>query len=279
MVDLKRKELEYTLRTNLSRLVSNRSHSFSPCREMLEKIREIDAKALLCGSAVRDLLLKGTRFIPRDLDIILCCGDIEDVASRFSNNSVKRNCYGGLSIQIKDWSFDIWQLDRTWAFQKNLVKYRGAWDFSKTTFLDIESIAVELFPKKGKKRRIFSKGFFESISSKTIEINLHENPNPLTCIIRALRIANTYRFAIGRDLANYISCNISKLDLEELFQAFRRRYENSTLSIEDLDVHIKAINEQLHESNTMPVKLPNLERNKINQAELFDSLENTCHSF
>lgn len=258
MVNSRIKILESDLRTRISCFVANKSNWCSTCYNALHKIQEFDQYAFLCGGAVRDILLSRRRnnIVPRDLDIVLGYTELEEVAASFSDSLKRWNCYGGVSIQIKDWSIDLWSLNKTWAFVQKLVEGKGFSDFPKTTFLDIEAVAVQLFSRKKGKREIYSKGFFEAILKKTIEINLEENPNPSMCIVRSLSVASKFKFAIGPKLAKYIAHYTSQTDLEELWTLYQIRYKYNYLSFKSFCLYIKAIEEQLRMSNKQSVKLP-----------------------
>lgn len=258
MVDSRIQKLESELRARVSRFVADNSKWCFRRYKALQRIREFEQYAFLCGGAVRDILLSDSRnpTVPRDLDIVLGYADIKNVADSFSDCTKRWNCYGGVSIQVKDWSIDVWPLQKTWAFEKKYVEGKGFSDFPKTTFLNIEAVAIQLFCKKGKKREIYSKGFFEAILDKTIEINLNENPNPHTCVIRSLSVAMKFGFAIGPKLARYIIHYTRQIELEKLLELYQARYKSTHLSINELHSCIKAIEEQLRVSAKDPVKLP-----------------------
>ncbi len=273
MVDSRIQKLENELRARIRRFVADDSKWCSCRHEALRKISELKGKAILCGGAVRDILLseRRNRIVPRDLDIILGYAEIEKVADSFSDCTKRWNCYGGVSIQIKDWSIDMWPLDKTWAFKNNYVEGKGFSDFPKTTFLNIEAVAIQLFGRKGKKREIYSKGFFESILDRTIEINLEENPNPRMCIVRSLSVAKKYKFAIGPNLAWYIKRYANQIGLEELLELYQVRYRSIHLSANELYSFINAIEEQLRISDRRPVQLPVSDNTDYFQSELWSN--------
>jgi len=273
MVDSRIQKLENELRARVSRFVADNSKWCSYRYEALRKIREFKGKAFLCGGAVRDILLSDSRnnIIPRDLDIILGYADIRNVADSFSDCTKRWNRYGGISIQVKDWSIDMWPLHKTWAFQKNYVHGKGFSDFPKTTFLNIEAVAIQLFGKKGKKRVIYSKGFFEAILNRTIEINLEENPNPTACVVRSLRVAKKFKFAIGPNLATYITHWANQIGLKELLKLYQVRYKSTHLCVDELYSCIKAIEEQLRNSAKEPVELPTSDKNDYFQSQLWSN--------
>lgn len=273
MADSRIQELENELRARLRRFVGDKSKWCAPRHQALQKIRESERYAFLLGGAVRDILLsqKPNSLVPRDLDIVLGYAPVKKVAASFPDCRRKWNCYGGVSIEIKDWSLDIWSLQKTWAFQKKHVEGKSFRDLTKTTFLDIEAVAVELFSRKGQKRTIYSNGFFEAILNKTIEINLEDNPNPRTCIIRALRLAKKFKFAIGPKLAKYIVRHTNQIGIEELAKAYRLRYGDTGMLVQWLQQYINAIRKQLRVSDRQPVKLPRLECQKNLPTRLWSS--------
>jgi len=274
MGDIRIQELEDKLRMRVRRFMSDRSAYGLPRQSILQTIRESAQRAFLCGGAVRDIMLSTTqnRLVPRDLDIVLAYTNLEDVTAAFSEGDKRWNCYGGVSIEIKNWSLDIWPLNKTWAFEKKHVEVNGFSDFPKTTFLDIEAVAVELFVKKGRKREIYSKGFFEAILKRTIEINLEDNPNPTTSIVRALSAAKKLKFAIGRKLANYILHYSSHIDLQELANLYETRYPPSRFRVEDIHSCVQAIKEQLRVSSKQRIELPKPENKDCLQAMFWSDL-------
>ena len=194
MVSSKTQELKQRLRKRLGRFVAVDSKRHHPHLYIaLEKIREIRKPTFLCGGAVRDFLLCNS-CTPRDLDIIFGYISREELAALFSDDVKEETGLGGLKLEVRDWSIDMWPLEDTWAFKEN-KSGKGFSDYPKTTFLDVDAIAVELFSRNGRKRTIYSKGFFEAILSKTIELNFEENPAPGKCIVRALQMARKFNFA------------------------------------------------------------------------------------
>lgn len=258
MVDLKIHKMENELRSYIGRFIANGSKQTShPLCKTLQTVKEYGRPAFLCGGAVRDILLTKGHIVPRDLDVIFGYVSMEEISSLFAAYPNKRRTrFGGLSIQIKDWSIDIWPVLKTWAFKEGHVSGKGFADFPKTTFLDIDAVAIQLFSKRRQKRKIYSKGFFEAILNKTIEINLEDNLCPATCIVKTLVIANKFNFDLGPRLANYIVRYSSQIDPEELIEIHRARYGDIRVSLEKLHSYMKTIKEQLRVSSKQPVRLP-----------------------
>ncbi|NQT03869.1 MAG: hypothetical protein HQ580_17725 [Planctomycetes bacterium] len=255
MVSSKTEELKQQLRIRLGRFITTDSKRHHPHLYIaLEKIRGTRKPAFLCGGAVRDLLLCNSH-TPRDLDIILGYVSRETLASLFSGDVEGETGLGGLKVEVRDWSIDMWPLQDTWAFKKNKISGKGFSDYPKTTFLDMDAIAIELFSTRRQKRKIYSKGFFEAISSKTIELNFEGNPAPGKCIVRALQMARRFTFAIGPKLARYMVSYVRRMEIEELAQIYQRRYMSTRVTAEGLHNCMKIIETQLQTSSKSPVKV------------------------
>ena len=76
----------------------------------------------------------------------------------------------------------------------------------ETTTFNLEAVAVDAWPYSGRRRTLFSGNdqFFRGILSKTIELNLADNPFPELTVVRGVIMASETRFKIGPRLAGYI---------------------------------------------------------------------------
>jgi hypothetical protein len=257
MADLQIESLKRTLRDRLSEFVSDKSAwRYHPVYGVLRTIYQYGKPAFLCGGAVRDILLHGRKSAPRDLDIILEYLSENQVESLLKTYKSRRTKFGGISIKVIDWSLDIWPLMETWAFKEQLVRGICFADFPKTTFFDIDAIAIELFTKRGRMRKIYSKGFFEAILNKTIDINFEENPYPAVCIVKSLANALRFRFRLGRRLAEYIIKHSEQIDAEEMATIYQTRYQDMMLSAEKFNFYVHIIKKELRARNDEPIRLP-----------------------
>ena len=255
MVNLKIQKMKRDLRARLGRFVATDSKRHYPhLYSVLEDIRNNNYPAFLCGGAVRNMLLCNNS-IPRDLDIILGYVSREQLETLFPDHNKEKTSLGGLKLQVKDWSIDMWPIQDTWAFKEGKVTGKGFSDYPKTTFLNIDAIAIQLFSKRRQKREIYSKGFFEAIAERTIELNFEENPAPAECIVRALWIANKFKFVIGPRLARYMISYTNQMEIEELAEIYQRRYMSADVTVEKLHNCFKSIETQMQASNNRPVKV------------------------
>ena len=171
------------------------------------------------------MLLEKKGHISRDLDIIVHYVNKKELIEELGRYDCRQNRFGGFSVQISDWKADVWTLDSTWAFRNNLVRHNGGFsDYTKTTFLNIEAVAVEMFTKKGQRRAIFSNGFFESLIDRMLEINLEKNPDTEINIARAICMGLRYKFAFGPNLRQYIVERSDRMDRDRLLTILRDHY-------------------------------------------------------
>jgi len=253
MDSLEVQKLKRDLRSRLGRFVATDSKRHFPhLHFVLEGLRNNDYPAFLCGGAVRSFMLCNNS-VPRDLDIILGYVSRERLEALFPDHIRGKTGLGGLKLQVRDWSIDMWPIQETWAFKEGKVVGRGFSDYPKTVFLNIDAIAIELFSRKRQRREIYSKGFFEAIAERTIELNFEENPAPAECIVKALHIAEKFKFVIGPRLARYMLSYTNRMAIEELAAIYKRRYVSANVTPDRLYNCFKSIEKQVRASHNKPV--------------------------
>ena len=239
-------ELGSVLRKRVARLltptpetpqVSVGFNSASKVREALievaEKLNNPGWVSYLVGGTLRDLLVDndGDQGVqPRDVDIIVQGAtreQLQDVLGQFLVLE-RLTRFGGLHLSrpLSSGSrvlFDIWTLADTWGFQAKRIVPRIE-DFPETTFLNIDSCAIELRETEGRDRALFEKGFFSSIANRALDVNYAPNPYPYVCVARALVIAAQLDFTISRTLAEFILHHSAAGGVEALIEAQRSHY-------------------------------------------------------
>jgi hypothetical protein len=177
----------------------------------------------LFGGFPKDIYLKGNNAIPRDIDLIVNGNDIGPLSELFSKYQIEKSRFGGLKIKYYGLDVDIWTLNDTWAFKSHVAKLEGIDSISKTTFLNIEAIAVELFPKSTK-RKVVLDGFFEAIENHELELNLEKNPFPELNIARALYAAKNTDYHFGPKLISFIASNLNSSSEKKILSIYKKRY-------------------------------------------------------
>jgi hypothetical protein len=233
---------------------------------------QIGRPVFLFGSAIRNLLISRPRPAFRDLDVVVGGVSNAELAAFFGTRVARPTRFGGLHLEVRGVPLDVWPISETWAF-RHLGMLNGNFaDLPRTTFLDIEAITAELTTTRGRARDIHSKGFFHSLLSKCIDINLEDNPFPDLCVVRSLITAVRLRFSIGRRLAKFVLYHVGRIPLEELTKTARHHYAHYLWQESDLHSWIKAIKEQFRVSSLRPIDLSMLRPRQLQFWEKAETL-------
>jgi len=226
--------------TSLKRTFAKRFASFLSVKSavrngllgVVDTARKERLEGFVFGGAVRDVIFSGPKSFPRDVDIVFTDQSFARFSDRFHDQVIHRNRFGGLYLRVGWVDFDVWPLGNTWAF-KNVPGFIPSFEsLPQTTFLSIDAIVVELWAKPGSKRRIYEQGFFKSLETKTIDLNLEENPFPALCILRSLVMSQRLQFRLTERLADYIVRNFHKVGMEGLIEANQKHYERPVISFD-----------------------------------------------
>lgn len=220
-----------------------------------EEARRRNWQAFLFGGVPRGLWINGTAGPVRDFDIVVHDDVFDEVLYTFRQNLVHKNRFGGVKLTIQDCEFDVWPLSRTWAFREGLFEETSFATLPNTTFLNIDSIVIELAPRQGTKRRVFEGGFFRAMRDRRLDILLEKNPFPELCAIRSLRIAQTLGFSLTVRLAKYIQSVVIHSQPEVLKQTQLRHYGRQFFDQSELLKIAEQISLQLSNLNTLAVNL------------------------
>ena len=244
------------LRDRVGRFFGNRARERRRLLDTLNTMKGFAAPVFLFGGVVRDLMIHGATMSPRDVDLVVSTVDLRDVTAAFSESFTRRNRFGGLHLTIEGWHFDVWPLAQTWAFRENIFSDASFENLPKTTFLNIEAIAVRLDTEERRYREVHSHGFFEALSTRTLEINSEANPYPSLCVLRSLIMAETLRFSVGPKLANYICEHANVDEVDELMRVQWEHYKRQPYDSDTLKSWLAAVVRQRRLTKRSPVQLP-----------------------
>ena len=240
------------------------SHSIAG---MLRDLRETGVDAVLFGGTLRSLLISRLRYRrlgrPRDVDIVVHGATLDELRSSFERYISRETRFGGLQLERRPWHFDVWPLEKTWAFVKDGVASPSFEDLPKTTFFNMEAIAVDVWPRAGHERRIFSADdqFFDGLATRTLDINREENPFPALCVIRGLVMAWSLDFSVGNRLARYLVHHGSQLSNSDLLDVQAKHYGMVRLPTSWMRRWIEHIATQLDRSDSVrSIVLPRQQR-------------------
>jgi hypothetical protein len=185
---------------------------------------------LLIGGAVRDLLFNSN---PRDYDIVV---DTEEELI-LNLPDIKRNSFGGLKIKLNQIEFDIWTLNKTWAFRK--MNVRGSIkNLQNSCFFNLDSIIYDF-----KKEELLCDHFYRGISSRTLDIIFEENPYPSVCVIRAFVLRDKWELDFSKRLNDFIyNWYLETNDpIESLIDAQEKHYKEIILNKNKIIYNLKKI--------------------------------------
>lgn len=150
---------------------------------------------------------------------------MEDMRRSFEPYISRQTRFGGLQLKRVNWQFDVWPLKETLALKERGVESPTFADLPSTTFFNVESIAVEIWPKRGHPRRIFSGDdqFFRGVTNRIIEINREESPFPELCVVRSLVMAAHLQWKVGPRLLSYLGKHGDTMSPED-FEAIQEKH-------------------------------------------------------
>ena len=253
MVDPRTSQLEEILRFRVRKFLRGQKWG-QELQSTLNYLEAHGCSAYIVGGVLRDLMTHGDSAKPRDIDIVFDGTPPDKVEYLLWNHSRRKNRFGGLHLKVRDCDFDMWSLRDTWAFRNRKVSQVGISQLPQTTFLNIDAIVLKL--EKNGEDRIYSHGFFEALSNRTLEINLEENPFPETCLVRSLLLASKLQFDVGPRLARYIALHSRKMSLQELERVQKAHYGSVEFDVADFQGCFKRIRRELSKSKDSPISLP-----------------------
>ncbi|MGG1685231.1 MULTISPECIES: hypothetical protein [Bacillales] len=195
---------------------------------------ENNSELILFGGCIRNYLdNEFSRInIPRDFDIVLNNNmlNLEFFMSDLDENLfIKRNKYGGYKVVIEDLKFDIWEIDKTWAFKEKKVEKKSYIDLVNTVFLNVDSLFYNLNTLE-----LHDEEFKKALSTNKLDIVLQDNPYPELNLARAFRFVKKYNLQFSEDLKNFFFNWIATFEdqskaINILKEIEIKRYKNTTI--------------------------------------------------
>ncbi|WP_155833708.1 hypothetical protein [Halomonas sp. BC04] len=178
---------------------------------VLENLWSHLPNSVIFGGMIRDFSLDLAREFHSDIDIVTL-GSSKKLESVLRPYSPTKNKFGGYRFQSHGYVYDVWSLNDTWAVKNKLIVANDFQDLCKTTFFNLDAIALDY-----KEKVIYTAPCFEEgLYKKNLEINFPEHPHPSKMAKRAIYVAAKKQLSIGPDLAKYILQNI-KLGANDSF--------------------------------------------------------------
>jgi hypothetical protein len=209
----------------------------------------------LFGGAIRDFMTNCRTGGPRDLDLVVGSSDSPDLYAIFGQG--KANGFGGLRVTAGEREIDVWRLSRTWAFHALSAGRGGFEDLPRTTFLNVEAIAVRLQDLSKWQFWAWDNVFFRAILDRMVEINLEDNLNPVGCVARSLVTACRLGFSLGPKLVGYLDRYLRRIAPEELVEFQHLHYGTVLFPAPQIAFLRSALRGHLQTRRSFPLRLFN----------------------
>lgn len=187
----------------------------------LSLFRDMEWTFAVFGGVLRDLYYHGPVAQPRDIDIVVDSAGREEIAQSLRTHIQKENRFGGIKVEIEGVELDIWSLRDTWGLKLQNLEPTFE-NLIRTTFFNVESIAVVFTP--GRSKRIVEDGFFSGISKTELDIVLEKNPYPALCVVRAFEYHERLGLSFSDRLLHYLYEYTSILSEDEIAHAWTKHY-------------------------------------------------------
>ena len=259
-------DLKRLLRAEVGSLFGHNDRPWKrPIVEMLRDFRDSGLRVVVFGGTLRSLLYsrlyRHRPGRPRDVDLVVHGGPLQNVERRFGKYLFRRTRYGGLQLRRDGWRFDVWTVGDTWAFRGENRHRASFQNLPSTTPFNLEAIAVEAWPIAGHPREVFSGNdqFFEGLLSRTVELNSAEDPCPALTLARGLVLATEHSFRLGPRLAEYVATIGASVTRSEFEEQQVNHYGHVKLQASTLRRLIASVSKQYeHGANPQPLQLGQL---------------------
>lgn len=200
-----------------------RSKRKSVYKNLLEYIDGWNGRAFLFGGAARDIYFMGKDAKPSDFDVVLIDSEIDEFLEGFKEYQVVRNNFGGYKISYQGVSVDVWEIENTWAFKNKRVEYSGIKSILETTFLNIESILIELNPKR-REREVYYQDFFSAVENEVLDVNFMDNPNLELSYSRIIHFSIIHNLSFSGGLISWMRNHVLNVHVKDVLKKYEAKY-------------------------------------------------------
>lgn len=237
----------------ITRSQEERAERRVPLKKALDRFRSFDWPVYIFGGTIRDIATYGAKAVPRDLDLVVDGIDTQTLAETLSDLSPEINRFGGLSVD-RGVRIDIWPLHETWALKQDDNFTPNIENLPKTTFLNVEAVAIRVDTTRGHAREIHENGFLDALNRQVLDVNYEPNPYPNSCVIRSLVTSQKLGFSLSPRLCNYIVDHTSDQKISELIAFQRAHYGRVELAKGFLNRWLREVRAHVESNSTSPFK-------------------------
>lgn len=233
------------LKKRIGRFLDSKKFERGEVFELIELIHKAGRVAIF-GGMLRDLCIGGNLFFDSDVDLVFEPHEKTNLELLLKNYKYELNSFGGYRIYLKKWQVDIWNIENTWAFKKNIVENEGFKSLVKTTFFNWDAIVYEI--DSGSIHT--AEGYLKNLQERYLDINMIDNPNILSTLVRALRMMIKLNARLSPRLRDFLCENFVKYSAEDIGVYEQQKYWKSTLTIEIIsDIYLKIESHKINHKN------------------------------
>ena len=203
--------------------------------ETLSKIGEI----IFFGGSIRDLYLANEhQNSPRDYDVVINLNrNITEFENFLESYEYRKNRFDGYKIIVGDTEFDIWRIEKTWAFNNKLLENEER-NLIESVYLSVDGIAYNY-----NKKILYDNILKDTDDRKEINIVLKNNPQKELNLLRGLIFKEKYNYNLSYELKSEyrdfkrMNKNLSKI----LYDLQYDHYKEEKLTLEQIEKELRMI--------------------------------------
>ena len=203
--------------------------------ETLSNIGEL----IFFGGSVRDLYLSNeNKSSPRDYDIVINLKkNIAEFESFLESYEYKKNRFDGYKIKIGITEFDIWRIEKTWAFNNNLLENKEK-NLIKSVYLSVDGIAYNY-----NRKVLYDNVLKKTDNDKEINIVLKNNPQIELNLLRGLIFKQKYKYNLSYELkSEYRAFKEINRNLSDILYGLQyEHYKEEKLTLEQIEEELSMI--------------------------------------
>lgn len=188
----------------------------------------------LIGGVLRKFLETGDIENVRDIDVVISTKEIDWFYKICMKYQARKNSFNGYKINCDGYSIDVWRIEDTWAYRKNIINCSEE-DYLKnlpfTVFFNLDSLVYDI------KRDVwYDELYRKAKESNILDIVLEDNPYIDLNILRGLIFQNKYHMKYSTRLKELISNRYKKeKNMKKiLYDIQYKRYKKEVLSLDDI---------------------------------------------
>lgn len=179
MVTVAKKRID--LKKRVDRFFDKENSERSALCDFLNELSMV-ARVYIFGGVVRDIALRGVRGFNSDIDVVIEA-ESRQFKAFINPFNPEENKFGGYRLRIDQWSVDVWEAEKTWAFTTGLKTYETIDSLLETTITNWDGVMYDWSNKKV----IARENYVDQMVSGYLHITLPENPNEIGMLVRILR--------------------------------------------------------------------------------------------